>query len=360
MAFLGNRALALGAGAVVLAGAAVWFAQERAGPADATRSNDASRPPAVAEASHTPPVCEGNERVACNPDTQFVPGFDGDVHPALDASALLTMKASWAGLDLQGPRGSPTDRFVGMKDQGAFELNPQELALLSHPRVAQTEATYSAHQLSLLLPTKLERVGQLWSIEPERFLPFLKQLHPHASVSFDGYPTSYGRRPGPAGAFGIVRTLSDDRAELQFRVHAELLLGPGIYYTPACFEGRLVLDRTQHHATWFQLAVPTKHSINVTVHLVTQHPRTGVPVATMRFERVPRMVVEGGTPDAAAEEHKPGSLSVLEASEQLKRQFYKFLDIDWVPITKAQEMAREQDRPLLVAVLTSPLDDQSC
>lgn len=360
MAPLRNRALALGASVVVLAGAAVWLAQDRAGPADATRTIETGKAPTASDGTHAAPVCEGNERVACNSDTQLVPGFGGDVHPALDAGSALTMRASWAGLELREPRGDPTGHFVGMEDQGAFGLNAAELALLSRPRVAQAERTYSARHLSLLLPTTFERVGQLWAIEPERFLAFLTQFHPAASVSFDGYPTSYGRRPGPPGAFGIVRALEDDRAELQFRVHAELLLGPGIYYTPACFEGRLVLDRAHQRVTWFQLAVPTKHSINVTVHLVTEHPRTGVPVATMRFERVPRMVLEGGAADGAADERTPGTLSVREASEQLKRQFYKFLDIDWVPITKAQEMAREQDRPLFVAVLTSPLDDQSC
>ncbi|MGE0193780.1 MAG: hypothetical protein AB7T63_17280 [Planctomycetota bacterium] len=367
MALSGTRAWVLGACAVVIAGATAWFALQRDEPhappasqaqgVDPATSTSESNAAAARDAGE---IVGGPQRVDVNPDAETARAFDGDVHPELDPRSTLVMNATWTGVDLDGPGGTRMDRYVGMEDQGPFELGARELQMLTRPPLAQATKTYSARELSQLLPPALESVGQVWSMEPERWLPFLTQFHPGASVRFEGYTTPYGRRPGPAGAFGIVRTLSADRAELQFRVHAEFILAPGVYYTPACFVGRLLLDRTQKRAMWFQVAVPTQRSINVTVHLTGKHPETGVPTATMRFDRVREMALAGGEPVPKAEATPADGISVREAEARLKHQFYKFMDISWVPITKAQELAREQDRPLLVAVLTSPLDDQSC
>jgi len=68
----------------------------------------------------------------------------------------------------------------------------------------------------------------------------------------------------------------------------------------------------------------------------------------------------GGEAERLARVEAPDALALDDAHEQLKHAFYKFMDIAWVPAEEMLTLAQKQDKPILLVVLTSPLDDQSC
>jgi hypothetical protein len=202
----------------------------------------------------------------------------------------------------------------------------------------------------------------MWKIDPEAAAVFLRQFHEHTATTFDRYHQPYGRRPGPAGAFGIVRALSPSHAEILFRVHAEFdLLDGSVVYTPACFLGRMLVDREAGTVAALEMHVPTDRPVNVNILLTFPHPELPKnEVTNIVFEHVEPMELSGGDLQRLEAVTWDDELDLESAHERLKSAFYKFLDIGWVPTEQAVALAQEAHKPILAVVLTSPLDDQSC
>ena len=72
------------------------------------------------------------------------------------------------------------------------------------------------------------------------------------------------------------------------------------------------------------------------------------------------MELVGGDEGRLVQADAPGALALDDAHDQLKRAFYKFMDIDWVPVEEMLDLAQQLHKPIFAVVLTSPLDDQSC
>ena len=108
---------------------------------------------------------------------------------------------------------------------------------------------------------ELGSVGDMWAVDLDGMAVFLGQFHPSVSMHLD----ATGRRAGPDGGFAILRAMSPMYAEIIFRVHAEYDLAPGVYYTPAHFSGRLVVNRQEGTVEDFYLGIPTDTSLNVTL-----------------------------------------------------------------------------------------------
>jgi hypothetical protein len=107
--------------------------------------------------------------------------------------------------------------------------------------------------------------------------------------------------------------------------------------------------------------VPTDKSVNVDITLAFKLPkRPKKQVSNIVFERVDPMQLSGGDAELAARVDWQDEIELEDAHHRLKRAFYKFMDIDWVPPEKMIAIAREARKPIVVVVLTSPLDDQSC
>ena len=110
-------------------------------------------------------------------------------------------------------------------------------------------------------------MGQLWAFDPEKAAVFLKQFHPAVSV----HSASVGRRPGPDGAFAVLQGVSASYLDIVFRVHAEFDLAPKsgnfpalyVWYSPACFLGRIVVNRGEGTVEYFQFGVPTDMALNI-------------------------------------------------------------------------------------------------
>jgi hypothetical protein len=283
-----------------------------------------------------------------------VDGFHGEIHPLLHHHFDLPVKADWTIAN--------TGRlFPGMP----AELNPVR-RLYTTLTVAVPTRSYSERDFSALLPPEsIQHVGGLWAIDPAKAVIFLKQFHPQASP----HSASIGRRPGPDGAFGILRGVSESHLDIAFRVHAEFELAPKsgyfpaqyVWYTPACFLGRIIVNRKAGTIEYFRLGVPTDIVRNIHGTVLTapdeQHP-DGYRV--YQFMRADRMELVGGHLPGMNELRWTEEIDPGKAHDTLAKIFYKFKEIDFVPFSQVQVIARQQNKPIFAFVALGALDDQSC
>lgn len=299
---------------------------------------------------------ESADTVAAKPPPEPVPlnrgpevqeGFQGDVHPLLFGRTRLpgTADSVLAGLETLVRKGTPPDVNV------AFRVIPAE------PK----HKVFSERDLSAFLPEKVEAVGQMWALNSDKVLLILKQFHPRASLHL----VAKGRRAGPDGAFAVLRALSDSHLEVYFRIHAEFDLTDDIWpdsavhverlwYTPAYLSGRMLVNRKKGVVEYFRLGLPTETLLNA--HITLVHP-TGDNHDIIRIDRLELTcgndkLVDGLTWTQA--------LTVPETQHKLAAVFYKFVEIDWVPIEQAQALARQRKKPIFALVSWGALDDQSC
>lgn len=302
------------------------------------------------------------ESVGTNRDVEVPEGFRGDVHPLLHGETGLELLARWKPTLSEAKRGGIKLGIIDNASSPEYSIPADIVKLLTESTVAVERATYGARELSVFLPREVSDVGQMWTIDAEQAAALLKQFHPRISTTFDRYDQPYGRRPGPAGAFGILRAVSTDHLDVLFRVHAEFDLSEGVaLYTPACFLGRMLVDRKAGTVEYLQMRVPTDKSVNVDITLsfrLPQRPRKQV--SNIVFEHVDPMELAGGDAGLHARIDWQDELDLEDAHHRLKSAFYKFMDIDWVPPERVVAIAQEAKKPIVFVVLTSPLDDQSC
>jgi hypothetical protein len=181
---------------------------------------------------------------------QLPEGFRGDAHPLLDSKDQVVVTASWSRT---GTGRASTLGYVP----------PQFHEPFRNLRAANLRQTYASSDFSAFLPAdeNLASVGSMWTLDLPGIQQILQQLHPAVSMT----TRSTGRLSGPDGGVGIVRAASPTHAEIAFRVHAELNLEPGVYYTPAHFSGHLIVNRKSGSVEHFEIGIPAESTLNVTL-----------------------------------------------------------------------------------------------
>jgi hypothetical protein len=275
-------------------------------------------------------------------------GFRGDVHPVLKGPTRLEVTATWTPIE---------------QSQLKLEAPEEILNWYAKLRPAVPRATYMAREFSAFLPASKAEVGQIWAIDQDRVKPILAQFHSRPMMHL----TATGRRSGPDGAFAILRAVSPNYAEIDFRVHAEFFITPesaGRYQpvyawlTPAYFRGRLLVNFDRGTVEYFELALPTEKSLNA---FLTANPSLlNIPVLGHDIIRIERMELTGGDGQLADHITWTKSISSAEAARKLARVFYKFEEIDWVPADQAAAQARARNRLVFAIVSWGSTDDQSC
>lgn len=288
-----------------------------------------------------PGLADGRVPVPTNRGPEVMDGFSGALHPHLRRHAKLEVTACWQC----------------EHDEHVLVSVPHEVRqLFQNLSVAIPTKSYTARDFSALLPpAKLTTVGQPWALDPNKVAVFLKQFHPAPSMR----TASAGKRPGPDGAFAVLRAVSPSHLDIVFRIHAQFDLLPKpstlpvleASYTPACFLGRLVLNRSAGTVEYFQLGVPTDSSFNVHI-TVSDYDHD--------FIHVDRMELAGGNLHGIDGVRWEDQIDTLQTHDQLAKVFYKFKEINWVPFQRTQETARAQKKPIFAVVLWGALDDQSC
>lgn len=243
----------------------------------------------------------------------------------LAPQAAFTLQADWSGI------ADSTYKLHQSKECAAFyDLKP-----------AAASRSYNVDEMRGLLSKEPVAVGDVWKIGDEELLRFLKQFHPSATTSLH-HMTNAG------GGYACLRAVSPEFAEIVFRLHAEFVLDPGkVYFTPAQFAGRMVIDRRKREVAEFELAVPDRNT-NVDINC-NQY-------ADIVY--VPRMRLNGGSSPANIKWAE--SIEDREARSRLAAKFYKFATIQWTPFEEALARAKTEKKPLHVVVLFGTLDDESC
>jgi hypothetical protein len=307
----------------------------------------ASREGPVEEATAAPSQQEPGP-VPANRGSDVPDGFRGEVHPLLNGHTKLEVKAQWTTISKGRDK---LDEYVP----------PPVYALFHDVKPAYPTRIYTERDLSVFLPEKIESVGQLWSLDPNKVAAVLRQFQPRPSMHLE----AKGRRAGPDGAFGILRAISSDYLDIACRIHTEFNFtpkwfelrpnSPTLWYTPAYLTGRLLVNRKTGTVDYFRLGLPTDKSLNV--HLTVFLPPYGEHHDIVRVEH---MELEGGDSKVADGTKWDSSLEVPQAQARLTHEFYKFNDIAWVPTDKALEAAHQRQKPIMAMVTWGSLDDQSC
>jgi hypothetical protein len=289
--------------------------------------------------------------VPLNRGPEIEDGFRGALHPILRSANDIAVSATW--------------KFDRKQDgDTAFPQIPRPLqeALLNFSVAAPTK-TYTAQDFSGFLPADMPRaVGQMWSLDSDRIVGFLKQFHPAPSMRL----LAPGRRAGPDGAFAFLRAISPTHLDIVFRIHAEYdvmpaeyknrVPMPGLWYSPASFQGRLVIDRSAQSVEYFQLAL-SKDDLHNAHCTFSNGLDQGEVHGWMRIER---MELESGNLGRVNSLAWTDQISAADAQARLTKIFYKFKEIDWVAFDRAEEIARLRKKPIFVVVAMGSLDNQTC
>ena len=216
---------------------------------------------------------------------------------------------------------------------------------------------YDADAFKVFLPLSAVEVGDVWRLDSQGVVSFLRQFHPGATTALHN---------GMEGAFACLRALSPDYAEIVFRVHAEFILSSAAYeawrvsnamaddegksrYILSQFAGHLVINLKKRSVRVFSLYLPLRNS-NVDIGAFEE--------VDMVF--VPRMELLATNTDDYSEIAWDYAITAEEACKKLELNFYKFAEIDWLPIDEAVAGAEVTNLPVHAIIVWGALDDESC
>ena len=214
---------------------------------------------------------------------------------------------------------------------------------------------YQTDAFNAFLPPSTVAVGDVWKLDANRVVSFLHQFHPGATADL-GY--------GEEGAFACLRAHSSDYAEVAFRIHAEFTLKSATYqawqeandewesearFIPSQFAGKVVVNLKSGTVRAFSLALPVRNT-NVDLNAYGG--------ADMVF--VPRMELLATDETDQNELAWNAAITMEEAHRALELRFYKFTEIDWLPIDEAVAQAKVTNRPIHAILVWGCLDNESC
>ena len=214
---------------------------------------------------------------------------------------------------------------------------------------------YRTDAFSAFLSPSTVGVGDVWELDANSVVSFLHQFHPGATADL-GY--------GEEGAFACLRACSSDYAEIAFRIHAEFTLKSAAYqewqeenderesearFIPSQFAGKILVNLKSGTVRAFSLALPARNS-NVDLNAYGG--------ADMVY--VPRMELLATDETDQDEIAWDAAITTGEAHRMLALKFYKFAEIDWLPIDEAVVQAKATHRPIHAILVWGCLDDESC
>lgn len=211
---------------------------------------------------------------------------------------------------------------------------------------------YSTADFQVFLPPLPVGIGDVWDIDSEGILPFLRQFHSGATTELQYYSKKRERhlRKGTNGAKACLKAISPEHIEIAFRIHVLFMLdGPGAFFMPAQFAGHLVINRNTRRVCKFSLSLPSRNS-NVDINAFG--------VADIVF--VPHMELSALSDAPIHEIAWETAITEERARKKLATAFYKFAEIEWTPIEDVVELAKGTNRPIHALVLFGTLDDESC
>ncbi|CAF2029707.1 unnamed protein product [Rotaria magnacalcarata] len=202
------------------------------------------------------------------------------IQPILNSDHLVTMNAFFEPLNIS----AMTKDFRYTLLNNLDEL--QSLKLWKEPHVSRLN--FAASHFKSFLPKQNIEIGKpYWIIEgnERQFMEHLSAnryyppdvLHDHIIFHrllsmFHPRPFIFSRFP-PQGTAAVVRARHGSLLDIYFRIHAEFQLNTPPYhpfwYTPALFQGRLIIRDDASELTYFHMYVPNEKRLNVDMEWIT-------------------------------------------------------------------------------------------
>lgn len=269
-----------------------------------------------------------------------------NLQSTLNKNTILQVQAYWDPI---------ADTSLGLPD-----YTPKHAALFNNLSPAQPNQEYAAGTFKAFFPNEPVAVEDVWELDANAVIPFLRQFHSGATAEMHINPgawrdSAHGREVISGmesdGAFACLRALSAGYVEIALRIHAEFLLDKEAraYFTPAQFTGHLILNRKNGAIREFHLYLPPRNT-NVDINAFGG--------ADMVF--VPRMELIGQNADDQDDIVWETSMTEEEAKSALEASFYKFSEIKRLPIEAAVAHAQEKNRPIHLLLTWGVFDDESC
>ena len=269
-----------------------------------------------------------------------------DLRNVLSVSENIPVQAHWDPIEntANNLHWATEEKFNRSKAQWqeTVDMTWEQWLTLFNPGPAQPLKNYSTTDFQVFLPPSTANVGDVWDLEPEGILPFLRQFHPGATMNL---------RHGQNGAKACLRALSPEYADIVFRIHARFTLDTsiGAYLRPAQFTGHLVINRNSGTVRQWTLSLPRRNS-NVDMGAFTSRDLGFVPRMELRS-------LSESQPKSIAWET---AITAEEVGKKFQNVLYKFTEIEWTPIEDAVELAKALNRPIHAVLLFGVLDDESC
>ena len=269
-----------------------------------------------------------------------------DLHNVLSTSADIPVQAHWDPIENTANNlpWTPEEKFNRSKAQWQepVDLTWKQWLKLFNPGPAQPLKNYSTTDFQVFLPPSTVNVGDMWDLDPERILPFLRQFHPGATMNL---------KHGQNGAKACLRAISPEYANITFRIHARFTLDAtiGAYLRPAQLAGHLLINRKSGTICQWTLSLPPRNS-NVDIGAFRTHDIGFVP----RLELCSLSETQPKSIDWET------AITAEEVGQKFESSLYKFTEIAWTPIEDAVELAKASNRPIHAVLLFGVLDDESC
>ncbi|XP_068210281.1 selenoprotein N-like isoform X2 [Palaemon carinicauda] len=168
-------------------------------------------------------------------------------------------------------------------------------------------------------------------------------------------------RYGPRGASGIVRATSLDCMDIFFRLHAEYQLNPPsrrpLWFTPAAFIGRLVMNITDMTVKHFSLGVPKDKPLNVDLEWLIGSDEDKDMEVTITYLPEMSLEIENTNIDDLNWLHE---IPQTKALDLLEKDMYKYKQVDYFNFSEAYLKGSNEGKPVHTLVLWGSLVDQSC
>lgn len=211
---------------------------------------------------------------------------------------------------------------------------------LANLQITEREKQYPTSLFHAFLPSESVAVGECWEIQ-DGVLELLRQLHPNPNLDM------HINNGDSLGRWACLRGFNDGFVDIVFRIHAEFALQKG-WFTPSQFTGHLIIDRNNGKIVFFQMYVP-KGMLNFDLNW----DDTGTDMGYC-----PQMELSTGSnpPDI----DYSVSISQEDAEHTLILRFYNAMQIHWVSLEDALEMAPSQQKPIHAVSIDGPLIDEAC
>ena len=263
-----------------------------------------------------------------------------DLSNVLRTSANVQVQAHWDPIEntANNLHWSTEEKFNRTKAQWRepVDIVWEQWLELFNPGPAHPLKNYSTADFQVFLPPSTANVGDVWDLNPEGILPFLRQFHPGATQK---------------EAKACLQAISPEYADIAFRIHARFILDTsiGAYLRPAQFAGHLVINLNSGAVRQFTLSLPRRNS-NVDMGAFTSRDLGFVPRMELCSLSEPQPKAIDWETAIAAE----------EVGKKFENSLYKFTEIEWTPIEDAVERAKTSHRPIHAVLLFGVLDDESC